>query len=145
MIIGAVLILFVHTVFALPILNTWIVAVILVIILGIALSLVPSAMWPSAPKIIPEKQLGTAFSLIFWIQNWGLMGIPLLIGYVLDKSNPEVVLAKEQGLANIPVYDYTNPMLIFAGLGLLAIIVGLLLKAEDKKKGYGLELPNIKK
>ncbi len=145
MIIGAVLILFVHTVFSLPILNTWIVAVILVIILGIALSLVPSAMWPSVPKIIPEKQLGTAYSLIFWIQNWGLMGIPLLIGYVLDKSNPEVVLAKEQGLANIPVYDYTNPMLIFAGLGLLAITVGLLLKAEDKKKGYGLELPNIKK
>ncbi len=150
MIIGAVLILLVHSVFAIPetavpVLNTWIVAVILVIILGIALSLVPSAMWPSAPKIIPEKQLGTAFSLIFWIQNWGLMGIPLLIGYVLDKSNPEVLAAKEQGLATIPAYDYTNPMLIFAGLGVLAILVGFLLKREDKRKGYGLELPNIEK
>ncbi len=144
MIIGAVLILFVHTIFALPVLNTWIVAVILVVILGIALSLVPSAMWPSAPKIIPEKQLGTAFSLIFWIQNWGLMGVPLLIGWVLDKSNPAVVAAKEQGLTP-PPYDYTNPMVIFAGLGALAIVVGLLLKAEDKRKGYGLELPNIKK
>ncbi|MDQ1771255.1 MFS transporter [Labilibaculum sp. A4] len=144
MIIGAVLILLVHSVFSLPILNYWFVAVVLVIILGIALSLVPSAMWPSVPKIIPENQLGTAFSLIFWIQNWGLMGIPLLIGYVLDQSNPEVALAKANGTA-VPLYDYTNPMLIFAGLGLLAIIVGMLLKMEDKKKGYGLELPNIQK
>jgi len=144
MIIGAVLIIFVHTIFALPILNTWVVAVVLVIILGVALSLVPSAMWPSVPKIIPEKQLGTAFSLIFWIQNWGLMGIPLLIGYVLDKSNPEVAIAKAQGL-EVPLYDYTNPMIIFAVLGFLAIIVSLLLKREDRIKGYGLELPNIQK
>ena len=147
MIIGAVLIVFVHSIFSLPILNYWFVAVFLVIILGVALSLVPSAMWPSVPKIIPENQLGTAFSLIFWIQNWGLMGIPLLIGYVLDKTNPEVLAAKEQ-VANgqdviIPLYDYTYPMLIFAFLGVLAIIVGFLLKMEDKKKGYGLELPNI--
>jgi len=149
MIIGASLIVFVHGVFSLPILNYWMVAVVLVIILGIALSLVPSAMWPSVPKIIPENQLGTAFSLIFWIQNWGLMGIPLLIGYVLDQSNPEVLAAKAQ-IANgvegvvVPLYDYTNPMLIFAGLGVLAIFVSLMLKAEDKKKGYGLQLPNIK-
>ena len=149
MIIGASLIVLVHGVFSLPILNYWMVAVVLVIILGIALSLVPSAMWPSVPKIIPENQLGTAFSLIFWIQNWGLMGIPLLIGYVLDQSNPEVLAAKAQ-IANgvegvvVPLYDYTNPMLIFAGLGVLAIVVGFMLKAEDKKMGYGLQLPNIK-
>ncbi len=147
MIIGAVLIVFVHSIFSLPILNYWFVAVFLVVVLGIALSLVPSAMWPSVPKIIPENQLGTAFSLIFWIQNWGLMGVPLLIGYVLDKTNPEVLAAKEQ-VANgqdviVPLYDYTYPMLIFALLGVLAIIVGFLLKIEDKKKGYGLELPNI--
>ena len=147
MIIGAVLIVFVHGIFSLPILNYWMVAVVLVIILGIALSLVPSAMWPSVPKIIPENQLGTAFSLIFWIQNWGLMGVPLLIGYVLDQSNPAVLAAKAQvakGMdVEVPLYDYTNPMLIFAGLGVLAIIVGFLLKAEDKRKGYGLQLPNI--
>lgn len=142
MIIGAVLILIVHSIFSLPILNYWYVAVVLTIILGVALSLVPSAMWPSVPKIIPEKQLGTAFSLIFWIQNWGLMGIPYLIGVVLDKSNPQVAIAKANG-TEIPLYDYTNPMLIFAGLGLLAIVVAILLKREDKKKGYGLELPNI--
>lgn len=144
MIIGAVLIVIVHAIFSLPILNYWMIAVVLVIILGVALSLVPSAMWPSVPKIIPEKQLGTAFSLIFWIQNWGLMGIPLLIGYVLDVSNPEVAIAKANGTA-IPLYDYTNPMLIFTGLGVLAIFVAFMLKAEDKKKGYGLELPNIQK
>ena len=142
MMIGAILILLVHSIFSLPILNYWQVAVVLTIVLGIALSLVPSAMWPSVPKIIPEKQLGTAFSLIFWIQNWGLMGVPLLIGYVLDKSNPEVAIAKAAG-TEIPLYDYTNPMMIFAGLGVLAIIVALLLKREDRIKGYGLELPNI--
>lgn len=148
MIIGAALIIFVHAIFSLPVLNYWLVAVILVITLGVALSLVPSAMWPSVPKIIPENQLGTAYSLIFWIQNWGLMGIPALIGYVLDKSNPQVLAAKElvaQGQnVEIPLYDYTNPMLIFTALGILALVVGFLLKAEDKRKGYGLELPNIK-
>lgn len=142
MIIGAVIIVVVHAIFSLPILNYWMVAVVLVILLGVALSLVPSAMWPSVPKIIPENQLGTAFSLIFWIQNWGLMGVPLLIGWVLDVSNPGVALAKANG-TEVPLYDYTNPMLIFTLLGVLAIIVGFMLKAEDKKKGYGLELPNI--
>ena len=76
------------------------------------------------------------------------MGIPALIGYVLDKSNPQVLAAKElvaQGQnVEIPLYDYTNPMLIFTALGILALVVGFLLKAEDKRKGYGLELPNIK-
>jgi len=144
MIIGAVIIIFVHGIFSLPIFNYWLVAVALVILLGVALSLVPSAMWPSVPKIIPENQLGTAFSLIFWIQNWGLMGVPLLIGYVLDQSNPGVAIAKANGTA-IPLYDYTYPMLIFTGLGILAVIVAFMLKAEDKKKGYGLQLPNIQK
>jgi len=150
MIIGAALIIFVHAIFSLPILNYWMVAVVLVIILGIALSLVPSAMWPSVPKIIPENQLGTAFSLIFWVQNWGLMGIPLLIGWALDYSNPEVLAAKAAKAAGdasviIPVYDYTLPMQIFTGLGVMAIFVAFLLKREDKKKGYGLQLPNIQK
>jgi len=145
MMIGAGLIIFVHAIFSLPVLNYWFVAVVLVIILGIALSLVPSAMWPSVPKIIPENQLGTAYSLIFWIQNWGLMGIPLLIGYVLDVTNPQVAAAKAAGETELPLYDYTYPMLIFTGLGVLALIVSYLLKQEDKKKGYGLELPNIQK
>lgn len=143
MIIGAAILIFVHAFFSLPILNHWLMAVVLVILLGVGLSLVPSAMWPSVPKIIPEKQLGTAFSLIFWIQNWGLMGVPLLIGTVLDKYciNGEVIIDGNTK----PTYDYTIPMLIFTAFGVLAVIVGVLLKAEDKRKGYGLELPNIEK
>jgi len=141
MIIGAAILIFVHAFFSLPILNHWMMAVVLVVLLGVGLSLVPSAMWPSVPKIIPEKQLGTAFSLIFWIQNWGLMGVPLLIGTVLDKYciNGEVIVDGNTR----PTYDYTIPMLIFTTFGILAVVVGLLLKAEDKKKGYGLERPNI--
>ena len=141
MLIGAIMLLCVHILFAIPGINAPVFAVILVLLLGVTFSLVPSAMWPSVPKIIPEKQLGTAYALIFWVQNWGLMGVPLLIGYVLDKysiTNPEAV-----AMGVKPHYDYTLPMTIFAGLGLLAIFVALLLKAEDKKKGYGLELPNI--
>jgi len=143
MIIGSIMLIFVHSIFSLPILNVWIMAVILVILLGVALSLVPSAMWPSVPKIIPEKQLGTAFSLIFWIQNWGLMGVPLLIGWVLDKYciNGSVIIDGNSK----PTYDYTIPMMIFTTFGVLAVIVGYMLKAENKKKGYGLEMPNIQK
>lgn len=140
MLIGSVMLLVAHLVFAVPFINNYIVAIALIIFLGITFSLVPSAMWPSVPKIIPEKQLGSAYALIFWVQNWGLMGMPLLIGIVLDKycrvMDPE---------GNFSHYDYTIPMLIFAATGLLAIIVAIMLKAEDKKKGYGLELPNIEK
>ncbi len=85
MIVGSVIITTVHLLFSLPFLNHWIFAIFLMMALGVGFSLVPSAMWPSVPKIIPERQLGTAFSLIFWVQNWGLMGVPALIGWVLDK------------------------------------------------------------
>lgn len=142
MLIGSIMLLIVHLFFSIPSLNHYFAAIILIIFLGITFSLVPSAMWPSVPKIIPEKQLGTAYALIFWVQNWGLMGMPLLIGWALDKTNPEVLAAKAAG-TTIPPYDYTVPMMIFAGTGFLAIIVALMLKAEDKKKGYGLELPNM--
>ncbi len=273
MIIGSLLIIFVHLMFSIPFLHYWLVAIILVIILGIGFSLVPSAMWPSVPKIIPEKQLGTAYSLIFWVQNWGLMGVPALIGWVLNKycfigyfsllgtgfltsqgdqvnkvvsvdkqvyevSAPGLISRKDTTLEiasinrdekgaitevvsfnndtitkefisdkemkslqkndagkksiSIPVYsyeelikgteingkmgkdkivkhqiaqfytannakevsiyakitssyEYTFPMLIFTGFGLLALLFAFLLKIEDKKKGYGLELPNIEK
>jgi len=251
MIIGALLIIFVHSLFAIPFLNHWIIAVILILILGIGFSLVPSAMWPSVPKIIPDRQLGTAYSLIFWVQNWGLMGVPALIGWVVDKycfigyfslmgtgfittqgdqitqavtcdkqvyeltaggqisrfdstfkvtqflkrsqdnlvnsviiSSGDTVgsefipvkdiksIEKSNGI-KVPIYsfeskgkikyfldakgrkvekyynitsfyNYTLPMLIFMMFGLLAIVFASLLKKEDKKKGYGLEQPNIK-
>lgn len=140
MLIGSVMLLIAHTFFAIPAIDHYVVAIILILWLGVTFSLVPSAMWPSVPKIIPEKQLGTAYALIFWVQNWGLMGVPFLIGWVLDRYCQ--VLDAE---GNFSYYDYTIPMAIFAATGFLAIIVAIMLKAEDKRKGYGLELPNIQK
>lgn len=245
MVIGALMLIGIHGIFSIPFLTNWIVALVVTIFLGIALSLVPSAMWPSVPKIIPEKQLGTAYALTFWIQNWGLTGVPLLIGYVLSVTNPAVPPAKEavksaitntytmvmqndsalnmdshdlskviektttllinkvlvetsyEGDANSNLdnvksqisnqvvksvedlnlasmdqsaalqkvqdslvdvgfkvivdnkvnlrYNYTVANIIFMVFGILAFIVALMLKAEDKRKGYGLELPNIQK
>lgn len=142
MIIGAILLIIVHTLFSIPFLNFKPVAIVLIIILGIGFSLVPSAMWPSVPKIIPEKQLGTAYALIFWVQNWGLMGVPALIGWVLDKYC--ITGTRLVDGVSIPNYNYTIPMIIFTCFGLLALLFAFLLKAEDKKKGYGLQLPNIK-
>ena len=143
MIIGSLLLILVHALFSVPGLNSWIFAMVLVVILGIAFSLVPSAMWPSVPKIVPEKRLGTAYSLIFWVQNWGLAGVPLLIGWVLEKYCITGQTVRD-GLT-VNTYDYTLPMMIFTGFGILALVVAFLLKAEDKKKGYGLESPNIEK
>ena len=143
MILGSLLLIFVHTMFSIPSLNNWVIAIILVIILGIGFSLVPSAMWPSVPKIVPEKRLGTAYAMIFYVQNWGLMGVPLLIGWVLEKYCITGQTVRD-GLT-VNTNDYTLPMIIFAGFGVLALIFAFLLKAEDKRKGYGLELPNIVK
>ena len=243
MLIGALILVFVHGVFLIPFLNQWWIAASLVIILGVGFSLVPSAMWPSVPKIIPEKQLGTAYAVIFWIQNIGLFGIPLLLGAVLNSTNPDVASNKtlvrsavEQAFAetlpaaglgekeiklavektastsidsvvqyaqyepvpteqqdlegvkekiyqavkgslqNITIpsgkeeaiktvvaaasagafgiiaaerlnlrYDYFYDILIFLTLAVLSVLFAFLLKMEDRVKGYGLELPNIKK
>jgi nitrate/nitrite transporter NarK len=134
MIIGSILLVVVHLLFAMPFLNYIWFAIFVVILLGIAFSLVPSAMWPSVPKIIPEKQLGTAYALIFWVQNIGLSGVPYLIGWVLTKWC--VTGVDDKGAAT---YDYTLPMLIFAIFGVLAIFVAYFLKLEDRRKGYGLE------
>jgi len=143
MIIGSLLLILVHALFSVPFLNSWILAIGLILVLGVGFSLVPSAMWPSVPKIIPEKQLGTAYALIFWVQNWGLMGVPFLIGKVLDKYCVTGQTIRD-GLT-VNTYNYTIPMLIFTSFGILALLFAFLLKAEDKKKGYGLELPNIQK
>jgi len=141
MMLGSLLIVLVHSLFAVPMLNNWVIALVLMMVLGVAFSLVPSAMWPSVPKIIPENKLGTAYALIFYIQNWGLMGIPYMIGVVLDKY---CVIEGAEG-ATRASYDYTIPMVIFATLGLLSILISYLLKREDEKMGFGLQLPNIKK
>jgi predicted MFS family arabinose efflux permease len=143
MILGALLLIFVHAMFSIPFLRATPIAIVLIIILGIGFSLVPSAMWPSVPKIIPEKQLGTAYALIFWVQNIGLMGVPALIGWVLNKYCITGTYLIDG--SPVPSYNYTLPMIIFTSFGVIALVFALLLKAEDNKKGYGLEMPNIKK
>ena len=128
--VGALIMIVCHLSFAfvLPAFPSSWLALLLVVTLGVSFSLVPAALWPSVPKIIDQKILGSAYCVIFWIQNIGLCLVPLLIGKVLDATG-----------------GYLLPMVIFASFGVLAFIFSLYLKIEDWKKGYGLELPNIKK
>lgn len=139
MVIGSVMLVAVHVLFALPILNVWWFALAVMLILGIAFSLVPSAMWPSVPKIIPQKQLGSAYALIFYVQNIGLMCVPMLIGWVNERFAKYTLADGTIG------YDYTPTMSIFALFGVVAVVLALLLKAEDRRKHYGLEEANIRK
>jgi Major Facilitator Superfamily. len=126
-----------------------VVAYLTILVLGASFSLVPAALWPSVPKLVDGKVIGSAYALIFWIQNIGLWLFPLLIGKVLDASNPQIVEDVKSGVmtpAEAAVsYNYTNPLLMLACLGFAALILGFVLKAIDKKKGLGLELPNVQK
>ena len=142
MILGAFMLIAVHVLFAVPMFTWSVLAIGLMIVLGAAFSLVPSAMWPSVPKIIPFNKLGTAYSMIFWIQNWGLMGIPLLMGWVRSRFVTGEMMVDGHMTTT---YDYTWVMVIFAFLGVLALFMGFLLKRADAVKGYGLQLPNMKK
>ncbi|MBR4135499.1 MAG: MFS transporter [Bacteroidales bacterium] len=147
------------------------VAYITILVLGASFSLVPAALWPSVPKLVDEKIIGSAYALIFWIQNIGLWLFPLLIGKVLDKTNPEIVasiaqvkedtsaavasglMTPEQAAEQVQTiseqaavqYDYTWPLVMLACLGVAALILGIVLKAVDKKQNLGLEQPNIVK
>ena len=127
---GACVMIVCHLSFAflLPVLPYKWFATLLIVILGVSFSLVPAALWPSVPKIIDEKILGSAYCLIFWVQNIGLCLVPVLIGNLRQATG-----------------GYLVPMIVFASFGVLAFIFSILLKKEDKKKGYGLELPNIQK
>ena len=113
-----------------------IIAYATILVLGASFSLVPASLWPSVPKLVDAKVIGSAYALIFWIQNIGLWLFPLLIGKVLDATNPEGASATE--------LDYTAPLVMLACLGVAALLLGFVLKAIDKKKGLGLEEPNIK-
>ena len=129
MLIGAVIMVICHSIFAfvLPAFPSKALALCTILVLGVSFSLVPASMWPSVPKIIDEKILGSAYCLIFWVQNIGLCLVPMLIGKLYDTT---------QG--------YVVPMTVFASFGVIAFVLSLALKVEDKKKGYGLELPNKK-
>lgn len=138
LILGAVLMIVCHLIFAfvVPTTQSVIITLAAIIVLGISFSLVPAALWPSVPKLIDGKLLGSAYALIFWIQNIGLYAFPMIIGSVLKASNP--------GVTDPLQYNYTVPMVVFASLGVAALVLGLYLKAIDRKGGYGLEEPNIK-
>ena len=113
-----------------------IVAYVTILVLGASFSLVPAALWPSVPKLVDEKIIGSAYALIFWIQNIGLGLFPTLIGNVLQKTNPEGTAAHE--------LNYTWALVMLAALGIAALLISVYLKAVDKKKHFGLEEPNIK-
>ena len=146
---GALLLICCHLIFAfvLPQTNSPLLAYSTIVLLGISFALVPAALWPSVPKIIDEKVLGSAYCLIFWVQNIGLCFVPKLIGNLLTSTNadnPAVIAAKQAGAEFIPC-DYTIPLVVFAFFGVLAFLIAIYLKVLDRKKGYGLEMPNIKK
>ena len=141
--LGSLLLIFCHLTFAfiLPLFKGSttggvVIAYITILVLGSSFSLVPASLWPSVPKLVDAKVIGSAYALIFWIQNIGLWLFPLLIGKVLDATNPEGTSATE--------LNYTAPLIMLASLGVAALLLGLVLKAVDKKKGLGLEEPNIK-
>jgi hypothetical protein len=113
-----------------------VIAYITILVLGSSFSLVPASLWPSVPKLVDAKVIGSAYALIFWIQNIGLWLFPLLIGQVLDKTNP--------GVKDPTQLNYTWPLIMLAGLGVAALVLGIILKSVDRKKGLGLEEPNIK-
>lgn len=124
-----------------------IVAYVTILVLGASFSLVPASLWPSVPKLVDAKIIGSAYALIFWIQNIGLWLFPMLIGKVLDATNPDIVqqlaaktITPEQASVQ---YNYTAPLIMLASLGAMALVLGLVLKALDKKKHLGLELPNV--
>ena len=129
MLLGAIIMTACHCVFAfvLPAYPSKTLALVTILVLGVSFSLVPASMWPSVPKIIDEKVLGSAYCLIFWVQNVGLCLVPLLIGKLRVATN-----------------GYLVPMIVFASFGVLAFLLSLALKVEDQRKGYGLEQPNKK-
>jgi hypothetical protein len=155
LVIGSVLLILCHLTFAfvLPlfkgsVVGGFVVAYVTILVLGASFSLVPASLWPSVPKLVDARIIGSAYALIFWIQNIGLWLFPMLIGKVLDNSNPQIV----QGLADGTItpeyaavsYDYTAPLVLLASLGVAALFIGFLLKVVDKKKGIGLDEPNVK-
>lgn len=156
LVLGSVLLILCHLTFAfvLPMfkgnsVGGVMVAYVTILLLGASFSLVPASLWPSVPKLVDSKIIGSAYALIFWIQNIGLWLFPLLIGKVLDKTNPQIAEGLSNGTLSLEQaavsYNYTAPLVMLASLGAAALIIGFVLKAMDKKKGYGLEAPNIVK
>ena len=155
LVIGSVLLIICHLIFAfvLPMfkgnaVGGLIVAYATILVLGASFSLVPAALWPSVPKLVDEKIIGSAYALIFWIQNIGLWLFPTLIGKILNATNSDIIALEEAGeitseQAAVSL-DYTVALVVFAVLGVAALIFAVILKGVDRKKHIGLEEPNIK-
>ncbi len=152
--LGSILLIVCHLTFAfiLPMfkgnaIGGVVLAFVTILVLGASFSLVPASLWPSVPKLVDNKVIGSAYALIFWIQNIGLWLFPLLIGKILKASNPDIENALANGTISKEVaavsYDYTNPLIMLAVLGFIALILGIILKTVDKKNNLGLEKPNI--
>ena len=155
LVFGSLLLIACHLTFAfiLPLfkgsaIGGFIMAYATILVLGASFSLVPASLWPSVPKLVDAKIIGSAYALIFWIQNIGLWLFPMLIGKVLDNTNPDIVAGLEAGTISAQEaavsYNYTAPLVMLACLGVAALVLGFVLKIVDKKKGLGLEEPNIK-
>lgn len=156
LVIGSLLLIACHLTFAfvLPMfkgnaIGGIVIAYLTILVLGASFSLVPASLWPSVPKLVDAKIIGSAYALIFWIQNIGLWLFPLLIGKVLDKTNPQLVEDLQNGLITpeqaAVSYDYTAPLVMLACLGAAALLLGFALKYVDKRYNYGLEKPNLEK
>lgn len=154
LVLGALLLIACHLTFAfiLPMFKDSpvggvVVAYLTILVLGASFSLVPASLWPSVPKLVDAKIIGSAYALIFWIQNIGLWLFPMLIGKALDSTNPQITEALANGTMTEEVasvsYNYTAPLVMLACLGVAALVLGLVLKALDAKKHLGLELPNV--
>lgn len=120
MITGAVLVFAAHIMIAFAPSDMPFFGYLSIVLLGIGYSLVPSAMWPSVPKIVPEKNLGTAYSLIYWIQNMGMLLVPIFVGRIMSNTPDEVTAS-------------VHSEFIFIGLGIVAITVAILLKFNSRK------------
>lgn len=142
MIIGSFIVLFVHLIFAFAP-SSPIFGYLTVIVLGVGFSLVPAAMWPAVPKIIPISKLGTAYSLIYWVQNIGLWGVPILVGIITEATNPGVSSMIAQGQK--AAYNYYYAELLFVGIGVLAVITSFIFSKSDPQNKYKLDEPNRKR
>jgi hypothetical protein len=142
LLIGSILLVLCHLTFAfiLPLfkgsaVGGTVVAYVTILVLGASFSLVPAALWPSVPKLVDAKVIGSAYALIFWIQNIGLWLFPILIGNVLTSTNAPGTPPDQ--------LNYTWALVMLACLGVAAMLIGLYLKVVDGKKHLGLEEPNI--
>ena len=139
MLIGSVLVLAAHLVMAFAPQGIAFYGYLAISMLGIGYSLVPSAMWPTVPKIIPDKNLGTAFSLVYWIQNMGMLTVPVFVGMIFRN------IVTEAGNKSQEIEAAVNAEYIFIGLGIAAVSVAIsLILSSRRHPELEIDMPNKK-